>query len=105
MSCSSKPPVYDVTKEKEKVIQQAVIPLLGDLESLFAGLSTDVPGITEEDKIDIGIMPRAIHILMSYLRVQIDMLASQTFNAEHFATLGPLSPVIATILSDIYQVI
>ena len=104
MSCSSKPPVYDLTKDKEKIIQR-VIPLLCDLKSLFTGLSTDIPGITEEDKIDIGIMPRAINILMSYFRVQVGVLTSQTFNVEHHVSLGPLSAVVKTISSDVLQVI
>ena len=101
MSCSSDPPVLDITKEIGKMLQQA-IPLLRDLESLFAGLSTVAPGITEEDKIDIAVMPRAIHILISNVRVEIEMLTSQTLKVENW---GPVSNIITTITSDVYQVI
>ena len=104
MSCSSNPPILENTKETGKVLQQ-IVPLLRELESLFARLSTDIPGITEEDKIDIKVMPRAIHILMSNISVEIDMLTSQILNAENFENWGPLSTMIATISSDVYQVI
>ena len=104
MSCSSSPPIFDNTKETGKILQE-VIPLLRDLESLFAGLSTDIPGITEEDKIDIRVMPKAIHILISQLAVMIDVLASQTLNAKDYENWGPLSAMMATIASDAYQVI
>ena len=98
MSCSSKPPILDNTKEIGKVLQQ-VIPLLRDLESLFAGLSTDIPGITEEDKIDIRVMPRAIHTLISHLHLEIDMYTSQAITLDKYDTM------IATITSDGNQVI
>ena len=98
MSCSSKPPILDNTKETGKVLQQ-VIPLLRDLESLFAGLSTDIPGITEEDKIDIRVMPRAIHTLISHLHLEIDMYTSQAITLDKYYTM------IATITSDGNQVI
>ena len=94
-----------IALRKQKKILQQVIPLLRDIESLFAGLSTDIPGITEEDKIDIGIMSKTIHILISQLAVMIDVLASQTLNAKDYENWGQLSAIIATITSDAYQVI
>ena len=98
MSCSSKPPTFDNTKEIGKILQE-VVPLLRDLESLFAGLSTDIPGITEEDKIDIKVMPRAIHTLISHIHLEIDMYTSKAITLDEYDTM------IATICSDGNQVI
>ena len=73
--------MFDITKETGKVLQQFIPPLC-DLESLFAGLSTNVPGITEEDKIDIGIMPKAIHIMTSFFNELADVYTSQASSVE-----------------------
>ena len=97
-------PIFDITKETGKALQQ-VIPLLRDLESLFAGLSTDIPGITEEDKIDIRIMPRAIHIMTSQFRVLADVYTSQTSSVEQSNSWEQFPTMIVTITSDAYQVI
>ena len=97
-------PIFDITKETGKVLQQ-VIPLLRDLESLFAGLSTDIPGITEEDKIDIEIMPRAIHIMTSQFRALVDVHTSQTSSDKQCDSWEQFPTMIVTITSDAYQVI
>ena len=97
-------PMFDITKETGKVLQQ-VIPLLCDLESLFAGISTDVPGITEEDKIDIEVTPKAIHIMTSHFKELIDMHTSQASSVERSDIWGKFPTMIATISSDVHQVI
>ena len=97
-------PIFDITKETGKVLQQ-VIPLLRDLESLFAGLSTNIPGITEEDKIDIEIMPRAIHIMTSQFRMLVDVHTSQTLSVKQCDSWEQFPTMIVTITSDAYQVI
>lgn len=92
---------YRINKQT-KMLQQ-MIPIMIDLKSLFAGISSDISGgVGEDDKRDIGLMSRALHIMISDFRAWFEILKSQESNVHNSGNTGA---VLDNIASTLYQVL
>ena len=92
---------YHINKQTKML--QEMIPILIDLKHLFAGVSSNISaGVVEDDKRDIGVMSRALYIIISDFRAWFEILKSQESNVRNYGSTGTVLDTIATTL---YQVL
>ena len=92
---------YHINKQT-KMLQQ-MIPIMIDLKALFTGISSDISGrVGEDDKRDIGVMSRALHIMISDFRAWFEILKSQESDVQNSGSTGA---VLDNIASTLYQVL